>query len=289
MRTDEEVKKIILDVARSDDRIRAVLLNGSKANPNIPHDRFQDFDIVFIVRQLDTFTRDHSWINVFGELVIKQLPDQMSIGSPDTDSFAYLMLFEDGNRIDLTLYPLEKLEHRSCWPDSLTICLLDKDNLFDLLPAPNESDYFIKKPSPEEFKDTCNEFWWVCTYVVKGIQRDEVTYAKEVLETVVRPMFMKIVEWKIGTENNFGVSFGKGGRFMKKYLSPDYYTKVLQSYSDSDLERTWRALLEMMELFEQTSKEVASRLNFILDKSEPLKTIKYIQSQYLNRGPRMSS
>ena len=61
MRSNDEVKKLILDKANSDNRIRAVLLNGSRANNKVELDQFQDFDIVYIVYQIDTFTSDHSW------------------------------------------------------------------------------------------------------------------------------------------------------------------------------------------------------------------------------------
>ena len=74
MRSETEIKNLILDFAKSDNRIRAVLLNGSRANPNIKPDRLQDFDIVFIVENLESFTIDHSWTNIFGEKIIFQLP-----------------------------------------------------------------------------------------------------------------------------------------------------------------------------------------------------------------------
>jgi aminoglycoside 6-adenylyltransferase len=34
-------------------------------------------------------------------------------------------------------------------------------------------------------------------YVSKGLLRKEITYSKEMLETAVRPMFMKMIEWFI--------------------------------------------------------------------------------------------
>jgi len=38
MRSETEIKNLILEFAQQDNRIRAVLLNGSRANPNInPH------------------------------------------------------------------------------------------------------------------------------------------------------------------------------------------------------------------------------------------------------------
>ena len=126
MRSEETVLNLIIYVANADDRIRAVLLIGSRSNPNAKKDVFQDFDIVYFVSKIDEFLQDHSWIDIFGERVILQLPDEMTIGEKDNCSFHYLMLFKDGNRIDLTLFPIEKLKsHYNS--DSQTIALLDKD------------------------------------------------------------------------------------------------------------------------------------------------------------------
>ena len=285
MKSEAEIRKLIIDVATNNDRIRAVLMNGSRANPNIPRDKYQDFDVVFIVKNFKDFTSDHSWVNVFGEIIIRQLPDEMIFGTRDPDGFGYLMILEDGNRIDLTLYPIEKVI-KNYWPDSLTVCLLDKDNQFVSLPLPNGSDYFIKRPSPKEFGDVCNEFWWVSTYVAKGLLRNEITYAKEMLETVVRPMFMKMIEWETGIDNQFSVSFGKAGRFMHKYISEDYYKRVLQTYSDADVENNWKALFNMMNIFEQGSNKVATKLNFQIDQKEQKYAIRYTKQLYEEQNNR---
>ena len=282
MRSEAEIKALIISVATNDNRIRSVLLNGSRANPNITPDRYQDFDVVFIVNDVKSFTSNHDWTNVFGEVIIRQLPDEMTIGTPDPDGFGYLMLLKDGNRIDLTLYPIDKIQ-RNFWPDSLTVCWLDKDNLFPSLPLSNDSDYYTKRPSAKEFHDTCNEFWWVSTYVAKGLLRNEITYAKEVLEISVRPMFMKLIEWKIGSENEFSVSFGKAGKFMSRFLARDFYADVLKTYSDAEVENNWTALFKMTELFERISGEVSVRLNFQINKSEQLNSIGYLRQLYVNR------
>lgn len=112
MRNETEIKSLILDFARKDDRVRAVLLNGSRANPNINPDKLQDFDIVFIVDNLESFIINHSWINVFGEKIIFQLPDEMNLTNEgiqeEKTSFAYLMLFKDKNRVGLNVVSFAK-------------------------------------------------------------------------------------------------------------------------------------------------------------------------------------
>src|ERR1700733_9393869 len=99
MRTPDEIKKIILDKAKADSRIRAVLLNGSRANQKISPDGLQDFDIVYIVRQMDSFVADHEWTSIFGEKLICQMPDEMvlNVGEEKKSyAFHYLMLFKEG-------------------------------------------------------------------------------------------------------------------------------------------------------------------------------------------------
>ena len=151
MRSADEIKKLIIDKATTDVRIRAVLLNGSRANHKVLTDKYQDFDVVFLVNDFDSFISDHNWVNVFGEKIIQQLPEEMSFGEEQDDkedkyAFHYLMLFKDGNRIDLTLFSLDKIETDFLF-DSLTIVWLDKNNVFSNIGKPNDKDYLIKKQS----------------------------------------------------------------------------------------------------------------------------------------------
>ena len=87
------------------------------------------------------------------------------------------MLFEDGNRIDLTLCPKE---HINEWVDSEVgfIVLKDKKGLFEAY-LPNPKRYWTAPPSEEEFTASYNEFWWVSAYVVKGICRKQIIYATD--------------------------------------------------------------------------------------------------------------
>jgi aminoglycoside 6-adenylyltransferase len=285
MRTDQEIKKLILDKATFDDRIRAVLLNGSRADKNVPTDQFQDFDIVFVVTEIESFTKNHSWINYFGETIISQLPDEMTFGADlgnDAErrsSFSYLKLFKDGNRIDLSLVSLHKVR-TGFRADSLTIVWLDKDKLFSNIGEATNIDYYIQKPTEKEFLDTCNEFWWVSTYVCKGLLRNEIIYARKMCDTVVRPMFMKVIEWYIGTENDFSVSIGNGGKYLKNYLDKSLYEKILSTYADHQIENNWISLFTMSEIFEQFSSIVAERLKYKIDEDEARNTKSFLQRSY---------
>ena len=130
MRSEQEILELIVNTAKNDERIRAVIMNGSRANPNTPRDPFQDFDIVYVVTDIAPFKYNYEWIKRFGELMIMQMPEDMQDPPPSNDgSFVYLMQFADGNRIDLGIYPLEKLN--ALEKDSLSLLLLDKDGIIE--------------------------------------------------------------------------------------------------------------------------------------------------------------
>ena len=280
-RTEQNMYALILQVATANQRIRAVILNGSRANPNNLADAWSDYDIVYMVEDICSFLSNHAWVDVFGKRIIMQMPDAMTIEGSIKDKriFAYLMLFEDGNRVDLTLFPAEKLA-TDFKIDSLSAILLDKDNIFGNVPLPSDADYLIKPPSEKEFTDCCNEFWWVSAYVAKGLCRGQLTYAKAMMEQPVRAMFMKAIEWYIGADTNFTVPFGIGGKHMKQYLMPDLYKKILLTYPDADGERIWEALLLMATIFSGLMKDIANRLNFIYNIEEEENAHRYLDDLY---------
>ncbi len=261
MRSEGEMYELILATARKDERVRAVILNGSRANPNAPRDQFQDFDIVYLVTEVESFKQQPGWIQCFGEMMILQLPDDM-LGGParPAGDYGYLMQFADGNRIDLTLYPLARLAEME--RDSLSVLLLDKDGIVTPFPLPNESDYLPKPPTAKEFADCCNEFWWVCPYVAKGLWRAEFPYARFMLDQVVRDQLMKMLTWHIGIQTGFAIDPGKFGKYFQRYLEPGKWELLMKTYGDGSYEHTWEALEVMSNLFRDTAISVAAHFGF---------------------------
>jgi aminoglycoside 6-adenylyltransferase len=263
MRSEQEMLDLILDIARNDERIRAVIMNGSRVNPNAPKDFFQDYDVVYVVTEKESFLVDPNWVRVFGELMILQLPDEMSDPPPDPESrdfYGYLMQFADGNRIDLSLFPVSRIDHLP--EDSLTMVLLDKDGILPHYDPPNESGYLPKPPTAKAFFDCTNEFWWVCPYVAKGLWRREIVYAKHMLDDYVREQLDKMLAWYVGVQSGFQNSIGKCGKYLEMCLEPELWQLLLCTYSDAGYEHTWDALLAMGELFRRIATQVADHFGF---------------------------
>ena len=267
MRSTEEMLSLILDVAEKDSRIRAVTMGGSRANPECPPDSFQDFDIVFFVDDVSPFWDNDAWIEEnFGRPSLMQKPESMRLVPPDDNGdFVYLMLFPDGNRIDLRI-----TENSFEFESEPSILLLDKDSGFKgWKESPDAGKYWhIKEPTDKEFVDCCNEFHWCMNNVAKGIARDEINYAMKMLNHYVRDMLTLMLEWYVGAANDFNVSAGKEGKWFKKFLPPEIYESLLATFPTAESESMWKAASEMLKLFETAARFVASKMDFIYDVEE---------------------
>jgi aminoglycoside 6-adenylyltransferase len=265
MRTEKEMFDLILNVAEKDSRVRAVYMNGSRTNPKAPKDAYQDYDIVYIVDDFETFTNDNSWIDIFGDRLMLQMPEAMR--NPSCNGhFNWMMLFTDGNRLDLTLIPIQKLE--LIGNDSLNITLLDKDDILPSFPIACDKDYLIKTPSILFYLSCCNNFWWCLQNVAKGIARNELPYAMLMYHNVVREELHDMISWYIGIITDFNVSAGKMGKYFKRYLPSEIYDQYLLTYSNSDYNNMWKAIMYACDLFSSLAEQVAEHFDYRYNKQD---------------------
>ncbi|MBN6205394.1 aminoglycoside 6-adenylyltransferase [Ralstonia pickettii] len=262
MRTESKMMRLILEGA-ADERIRLVTLEGSRTNVNISRDIYQDYDISYFVTDMDEFKENEAWLEMFGKRIFMQTPEAMELFPPELGNwFSYLMLFEDGNRIDLTLIPIEEVEEYFQKSDGLVEVLLDKDSRVKSEVKPTDEAYWIKKPTAREFDDCCNEFWWVATYVAKGLARGEMLYAIDHLHNNVRPNLLRMIGWKIGLDYGYTFSLGKNYKFINRYLPEEDWETLLSTYIQNNEEAMWQALFDCFILFRAYSKVLAKEFNY---------------------------
>ncbi|MDX8047214.1 aminoglycoside 6-adenylyltransferase [Gracilibacillus sp. S3-1-1] len=263
MRDEQVMMELILHFAKEDPRIRAVYMNGSRTNPHVPKDIFQDYDIVYVVTEVSPFIKDKSWISYFGDLIMMQEPDRNDFAnnSEIAMSYGFLMLFTDGNRIDLRLQTNERMLEEY-GKDKLTLPLMDKENILPAIASPTDMDYHVQMPTKAEYDSYTNNFWWCLQNVAKGIWRDELPYAKLMFEHTTRVSLDKMVEWWIGIKYDYQISTGKMGKYFQKYLPPSYWEMYKSTYSDSDYTNMWESIFVTCELFRILAKEVAAHFHF---------------------------
>lgn len=263
MRNEQEMMSMLLEFAENDERIRLVTLEGSRTNKNIPPDAFQDYDISYFVTDMESFKESDQWLDHFGNRIMLQKPEDMELFPPELGNwFSYLMLFEDGNKLDLTLIPLHELDDYFAGSDGLVEVLLDKDALIKENVTASDQQYWIKQPSARQFDDCCNEFWMVSTYVVKGLARKEILFALDHLHEIARPNLLRMMAWHIGAQQGYTFSVGKNYKFIDQHLPREDWMQLLSTYATDGYEQAWQSLLACYELFRKYSKAVAEHFGY---------------------------
>ena len=281
MLTEKEMLDMILETADADARIRAVTMEGSRANPNAVHDEYSDFDITFFVTDVREFTRDKEWIHRLGDILIVQCPTDWYSHPYDynsRDPFAFLIQFADGNRIDLTLRDVGLISGEAENKEP-RIVLLNKDNFPSLLPIESEEAYFIQPPGEMEFYNTCNEFRWLCLYVAKGVCRKELYYSKHAYDVLAMPMFLKMLNWKVGIGHNFQVSTGSSCKYLKRFLSEEEMVRFQGIFPGGDYGDISRRLFLMYDYFDELAGFVAEYFGFVHDVRETCRVRRFLEER----------
>ena len=255
-------------------QVEAVAMSGSRTNQKTSKDEFQDYDVVYVVENLDELITDLSWLDRFGKRIIEQ---EVTLGQRRL----YLMLFEDGNRIDLTLCPKE---HMKEWVDSESkfIVLEDEKGLFAPY-SPIPQRYWTSPASETDFEKSCNEFWWVSAYVVKGICRKQVIYATDHLYGICQQEFLKILAWQVAS-NRGVVDIGKNYKYLFNYLPTEKEKEFSDLLDFSSIDKITQSLLATMQLFHREAQRLAQKLGFDYDKEVAEKMIEYAEERMKKFG-----
>ena len=268
MRTEPQMLDLIFQTAKVL-QVNAVAMYGSRTNPNAPKDEFQDYDVVYIVEDLDALAADLSWLEQFGNRLIEQYN---VLGNRRL----YLMLFEDGNRIDLTLCPKDHIQE---WVDSEAdyTVLKDEKGLFESYTT-SPQRYWTSPASQTNFEKACNEFWWVSAYVVKGICRNQLIYATDHLYGICQQELLKVLAWQVASDKGT-VDVGKNYKYLFNYLPIEKEKEFSNLFDFSSVEKLTQSLFATMQLFNREAQILAQKMGFAYDKEVAEKMIEYAKER----------
>ncbi len=301
MRGEKEMFDLILGVAERDNRIRAVIMNGSRAITGSPfvrtlcgdwmeplpkavkRDCFQDYDIGYLVTDITPFYQNISFIRQFGELLILQMPESSQVRFPDgRGQFMYLAQFTDGTRIDLNVGTVDMLAQRLEGEErgEPMVALLDKDQMLPPLPGSNDAAYHIKPPDSQQFSRCCNEFFWLGPYIAKALWRDQIPLAMEMLNHYFRSGLQRMLHWHIGIATDFSVSAGKSGSYYKAYLDSNLYNLYISTFPTASSLEIWNALFTSISIFRALALETAAHFGFSYNSAEEQNVLSFLRRIY---------
>lgn len=259
MRDRNKVLDEIIEYAKENENIRGLVLQGSLVNPAAPIDEFSDLDPMFVVAETENMADDDSWIFKFGN-PISHCYNTIQLDEKEKwNQEMMLVLFEDGLKVDFSLFPVAAVETIKDLP--LYQIVIDKDGCIPKPARKTEEGFYTEKPTEERFVKRMNGFLWDTTYVAKSLWRGEMYFAKFMFDLLHRYM-EEVIAWHLGAKSNWTNNPGVCGRYFHRQMGPDHWQMVLDTYAGSDVEDNWRALFASLKLVRVFGRETAKLLNY---------------------------
>ncbi len=282
MQDQDEILKTLKNLALCDENIRLVTLEGSRVNKKAKKDKYQDYDISFFV-SLDKM-KDFLGLNekqnfnecknlpkcilelencsYFKKILMLQVPECMEFYPPDLPKnwVSFLVLFESGVRLDLSIIPLEDLKNYYEF-EPLSQALLDKNGLFTH--EISNSAFSIAKLSSQSFDDVCNEFYFTFSKLEKALLRKQFIMSNHLLNSMRQTLF-DLLSFKIGLKFGFEIWLGQECSNILEFLEEKEVKIILKSFNTTTPKQIKKARKKLEILFHKNAKFVAKKSDFKL-------------------------
>ena len=265
----DDVINRLIQWAEQRDSVRAMLLTSTRAVPNAPRDRYSDYDVILVVKDIHPFFEDRSWLDNFGDVLVAYW-DPIHL-DPDysIEKVASVIQYADGLKIDFTLWPVELLQEIIQAPvlpaelDAGYRVLLDKDHLTDGMQPPTYQAYIPTRPTNEVYQKAIEDFFSDAPYVAKCLLRGELFPAKWALDYDMKHIFLRMMlGWWIEIDHGWSIPVGALGKGLRKHLPREIWSQLEETYVGADIADNWEALFKIMTLFRQVAVEVGEALAF---------------------------
>ena len=265
MRNEREAIEEILDVARQDDAVRAVIRTDIVPKRKYLH----TYNFYFIVNDIEKYDKD-VFQSCFGERILLFRGDR---NNPEMfpGTKAHLMVFRDGvtivvHAMDTNTF-LERFDgknaYENVWIGDTYQKLLDKDNILPEIERLEEKQtIFAGVPSQEEFNNINCEFWWVMKTFAEYTLREELLPAMFYLNNAVRGLLNRMIRWYLFLKEGGPVDMGILDSRMGEVLDADLFRLYRKTYPNAEYSQIWDAYGAAAALWKKTGQFVAERCGF---------------------------
>ena len=266
MRTEQNIIDNVIEVAFSDENVRAVI----RTNIYPKREYLYNYEFYFVVNDIERYNDDSVFETCFGDRILLFRGDR-NYPEMFENTKAHLMVLRDGitlviNAIDkdtfLSRYNRENITE-NVWIGDTFQKLLDKDgDLPEIERLEETQTLFSDVPSEEEFIGACNEFWWVMKTFAEYTLREELLSSMFYLNMSVRTLLNNMLRWYIYLKNGQPVDMGILDSKMENLLDEELFQIYKRTYPDSDYEHIWGAFDAVAELWNKAGTVVAEKAGF---------------------------
>jgi len=252
----EEALKDLLALLEEDDSVKAVIMTGSLADPDIQPDAWSDIDLKVVLddNALDGYFPKVDWAEPLGKVLAVSR-------SEDENSATLRMCFEDFRRFDMTFIPASRLSDDSngqrWWFQGKYKILTSRiDNLESMIESTRTQEQF-EEISPKALDNIVNEFWFKSTVAVTKVMRDDLLVALHLALDMERDcLLLKMIQRDSRYNTNIHREGGWGNELLKDLATEtsEYSPAEILQIVERSVEMFDRLAAELSDQYEPRAK-----------------------------------
>ena len=280
MRTEKEILDIVLDTAREDDAVRAVI----RTNLLPIKEYLYSYQFCFIVADVEKYSDEKVFETCFGKRVLLYRGDK-NYPEMFLNTKAHLMVFEDGITLVINIMDKDTFlsrfnrenSYENVWIGDTYQKILDKDNILPEIERLEETQtIFTDTPTKEIFDNACNEFWWVMKTFAEYTLRKELPSAMFYLNVAVRDLLNKMLRWHIYLESGKPVDMGVLDSKLEELLEDELFALYKKTYPSADYDQIWSAFNAVANLWNKAGNMVADSCGFPYPEKTEIEMMEFI-------------
>lgn len=93
-------------------------------------------------------------------------------------------------------------------------------------------------------------------------------------------MFMKMLDWKVAADNDFSVTTGAHGKYLKRFLSDAEMKRLRDTFPNGDYDDIWDKLIKRYDWFAEIAEELAGRFGYEFDGYESKRVRDFVLERF---------
>lgn len=268
----------LVSFAKESDLIQAMILFGSRAREKNVADKYSDYDIIFLVKDVDYFLNTNEWLNQIDKYYISFQEPTAAYGQERR------VFFSEAKDMDFLFYDVKEAERLAADPTIQSFfsrgykILVDKIDFKGAIERkrPSElTDEINSIITEKEFINLANTFWFHSIWSVKKILRGEIWSAKSCVDGYMKNLLRQLLEGYSKAVKGEDFDTWHDGRFFDNWVDDNIKKQLKTAYGTYDAEDILRALNNTMLIF----SDVSSRIVALLDYNNPITAETYAAKQ----------
>lgn len=254
-----EIKKRMVELAKSDSDIKLLVAIGSSTHDDGKNDEFSDLDVIISTDNVEKWYSGE-YPALLGDVNISFIEPTLGEGKERRCIY--------GDDLDVDMLIFSPAQFDKALKEGVMEWVMNRgyEILYEASPCQELIQKFVKHGhsnpsiSEEEFSNCVNNFYFHNIWAYKKLKRGELWSAKMCVDAYLKTHLLKMLE--VYRSTAFGVDVYHDGRFIDEWAGEEISSELKKCFAHYEKDDVLLALQETSRLFEKVSRKIAEKQGF---------------------------